>query len=100
MSKKQIRRILSLSASKDSTTLRVTGLKNGRIEQSRVQHMDRAHEVDWNGKYYCDRFSSLSVVKCDRFSLHQKSDRFFSSSKLGSHLAITNSIRLTCSKRC
>ena len=55
MSKKQMRHILGLPASKDSTTLRVTGLKNGQIEQSRVQYMDRAHEVNWNGKYYGDR---------------------------------------------
>jgi hypothetical protein len=50
-----MRHILGLPASKDSTTLRVTGLKNGQIEQSRVQYMDRAHEVNWNGKYYGDR---------------------------------------------
>ena len=34
----------------------VTGLKNGRIDPSRDQHM--AHELNRNGKYYCDRLGA------------------------------------------
>ncbi|KAM3099945.1 hypothetical protein ACKFKF_13235 [Phormidesmis sp. 146-12] len=32
-----------------------TGIKNGRVDSSRDQHM--AHEVNWNGKYYCGSFA-------------------------------------------
>lgn len=34
----------------------VTGLKNGRIDPTRDQHM--AHEVKSNGKYYCERLGA------------------------------------------
>jgi hypothetical protein len=34
----------------------VTGLKNGRVDPSRDQHM--AHEKNRNGKYYCDRLGA------------------------------------------
>jgi hypothetical protein len=34
----------------------VTGLKNGRTDPSRDQHM--AHELNRNGKYYCDRLGA------------------------------------------
>ncbi len=33
-----------------------TGIKNGRVEPSRDQHM--AHEKNRNGKYYCDRLGA------------------------------------------
>jgi hypothetical protein len=33
-----------------------TGIKNGRVDPSRDQHM--AHEVNRNGKYYCDRLGA------------------------------------------
>lgn len=33
-----------------------TGIKNGRVDPSRDQHM--AHEVDRNGNYYCDRLGA------------------------------------------
>lgn len=36
-----------------------TGIKNGRVDPSRDQHM--AHEKNRNGKYYCDR-SVLRVI--------------------------------------
>jgi hypothetical protein len=35
-----------------------TGIKNGRVDPSRDQHM--AHEVNRNGKYYCDRLGAAS----------------------------------------
>lgn len=34
----------------------VTGVKNGRIDPTRDQHM--AHEVKSNGKYYCERLGA------------------------------------------
>lgn len=34
----------------------VTGIKNGRIDPTRDQHM--AHEVQSNGKYYCQRLGA------------------------------------------
>ena len=33
-----------------------TGIKNGRVDPSRDQHM--AHETNRNGKYYCDRLGA------------------------------------------
>jgi hypothetical protein len=33
-----------------------TGIKNGRIDPARDQHM--AHEVKQNGKYYCERLGA------------------------------------------
>ena len=33
-----------------------TGVENGRVDPSRDQHM--AHEVNRNGKYYCDRLGA------------------------------------------
>jgi hypothetical protein len=33
-----------------------TGMKNGRVDPSRDQHM--AHEKNRNGKYYCDRLGA------------------------------------------
>ena len=33
-----------------------TGIKNGRVAPSLDQHM--AHELNWNGKYYCDRLGA------------------------------------------
>lgn len=34
----------------------ITGKKNGRIDPSRDQHM--AHEINKNGKYYCERLGA------------------------------------------
>ena len=47
----------------------VTGLKNGRIDPSRDQHM--AHELNRNAKYYCDRLGAA----CDFRILGLESDR-------------------------
>ena len=47
----------------------VTGVKNGRVDPSRDQHM--AHEVNRNGKYYCDRLGAA----CDFRIVDLKSDR-------------------------
>lgn len=47
----------------------VTGLKNGRIDPSRDQHM--AHEKNRNGKYYCDRPGAA----CDFRIMGLESDR-------------------------
>jgi hypothetical protein len=33
-----------------------TGIKNGRVDPSRDQHM--AHEMNRNGRYYCDRLGA------------------------------------------
>jgi hypothetical protein len=46
-----------------------TGLKNGRIDPSRDQHM--AHEKNRNGKYYCDRLGAA----CDFRIVGLESDR-------------------------
>jgi hypothetical protein len=46
-----------------------TGLKNGRVDPSRDQHM--AHEVNRNGKYYCDRLGAA----CDFRIVGLESDR-------------------------
>ncbi|HEY9852005.1 MAG TPA: hypothetical protein V6D28_21200 [Leptolyngbyaceae cyanobacterium] len=46
-----------------------TGLKNGRVSPDIDQHM--AHEVNKNGKYYCQRLGAA----CDFLILGEKSDR-------------------------
>ncbi len=46
-----------------------TGIKNGRVDPSRDQHM--AHEVNRNGKYYCDRLGAA----CDFRILGVERDR-------------------------
>ena len=46
-----------------------TGLKNGRIDPSRDQHM--AHEVKRNGRYYCERLGAA----CDFRIVNVNSDR-------------------------
>lgn len=46
-----------------------TGIKNGRVDPSRDQHM--AHEVNRNGKYYCDRLGAA----CDFRIVNLESDR-------------------------
>ncbi|MBD1859697.1 MULTISPECIES: hypothetical protein [Leptolyngbya] len=46
-----------------------TGIKNGRVDPSRDQHM--AHEVNRNGKYYCDRLGAA----CDFRIVDLESDR-------------------------
>ena len=46
-----------------------TSIKNGRVDPSRDQHM--AHEVNRNGKYYCDRLGAA----CDFRILDLESDR-------------------------
>ena len=46
----------------------VTGIKNGRVDPSRDQHM--AHEKNRNDKYYCDRLGAA----CDFRILGLKSD--------------------------
>jgi len=46
-----------------------TGIKNGRVDPSRDQHM--AHEKNRNGKYYCDRLGAA----CDFRIVGLKSDR-------------------------
>ena len=46
----------------------VTGIKNGRIDPSRDQHM--AHEVKSKGKYYCERLGAA----CDFLILDLGSD--------------------------
>lgn len=46
-----------------------TGIKNGRVDPSRDQHM--AHEVNRNGKYYCDRLGAA----CDFRIIGLESDR-------------------------
>jgi hypothetical protein len=46
----------------------VTDKKNGRIDPSRDQHM--AHEINSNGKYYCDRLGA----SCDFLILNNTSD--------------------------
>ena len=46
-----------------------TGLKNGRIDPSRDQHM--AHEVKRNGRYYCQRLGAA----CDFRIVDVNSDR-------------------------
>jgi hypothetical protein len=45
------------------------GIKNGRVDPSRDQHM--AHEVNRNGKYYCDRLGAA----CDFRVVGLLSDR-------------------------
>ncbi|WP_231948352.1 hypothetical protein [Phormidesmis priestleyi] len=47
-----------------------TGMKNGRIDPNRDQHM--AHEVNRDGKYYCD----LVGAACDFRIVELGSDRF------------------------
>nr|WP_242025504.1 hypothetical protein [Leptolyngbya sp. FACHB-36] len=46
-----------------------TGIKNGRVAPSLDQHM--AHEVNRNGKYYCDRLGAA----CDFRIVELESDR-------------------------
>ncbi|MBW4472424.1 MAG: hypothetical protein KME45_18925 [Stenomitos rutilans HA7619-LM2] len=46
-----------------------TGIKNGRVDPSRDQHM--AHEVNRNGRYYCDRLGAA----CDFRIVGVESDR-------------------------
>lgn len=46
-----------------------TGLKNGRVAPEIDQHM--AHEVNKNGKYYCQRLGAA----CDFLIVGEKSDR-------------------------
>jgi hypothetical protein len=46
-----------------------TGIKNGRVDPIRDQHM--AHEVNRNGKYYCDRLGAA----CDFRIVDLESDR-------------------------
>ncbi|WP_242024335.1 hypothetical protein [Trichocoleus sp. FACHB-591] len=46
-----------------------TGVKNGRVAPSRDQHM--AHELNRNGKYYCDRLGAA----CDFRIIGLESDR-------------------------
>ena len=46
-----------------------TGIKNGRIDPHRDQHM--AYEVKKNGKYYCERLGAA----CDFLIIDEKSDR-------------------------
>ncbi|MBD2069799.1 hypothetical protein H6F93_20165 [Leptolyngbya sp. FACHB-671] len=46
-----------------------TGIKNGRVDPSRDQHM--AHEKNRNSKYYCDRLGAA----CDFQILGLESDR-------------------------
>lgn len=46
-----------------------TGIKNGRVDPSRDQHM--AHEVNRNGKYYCERLGAA----CDFQIVDLESDR-------------------------
>ncbi|AFZ36362.1 hypothetical protein Sta7437_2841 [Stanieria cyanosphaera PCC 7437] len=45
-----------------------TGIKNGRIDPSRDQHM--AHELNTKGKYYCDRLGAA----CDFMIIDLPSD--------------------------
>lgn len=45
-----------------------TGIKNGRIDPSRDQHM--AHELNTKGKYYCERLGAA----CDFFIIDLPSD--------------------------
>ena len=59
---KDLRRFL---AQKDPET----GIKNGRVDPSRDQHM--AHEKNRNGKYYCDRLGAA----CDFRIVGVESDR-------------------------
>ncbi len=47
----------------------ITGQKNGRIAPSLDQHM--AHEVNKNGKYYCNRLGAA----CDFFILNTPSEQ-------------------------
>lgn len=47
----------------------VTGLKNGRVDPVRDQHM--AHEINRNGKYYCERLGA----SCDFLIKDLSSDR-------------------------
>jgi hypothetical protein len=47
----------------------VTGIKNGRIDPARDQHM--AYEMKRNGKYYCARLGAA----CDFLIVDEKSDR-------------------------
>jgi len=47
----------------------VTGIKNGRVDPSRDQHM--AHEKNRNDKYYCDRLGAA----CDFWIVGLESDR-------------------------
>jgi len=46
-----------------------TGIKHGRVDPSRDQHM--AHEKNRNGKYYCDRLGAA----CDFRIVELESDR-------------------------
>jgi len=46
-----------------------TGIKNGRVAPSLDQHM--AHEINRNGRYYCDRLGA----SCDFLIRNLKSDR-------------------------
>ena len=46
-----------------------TGVKNGRVDPSRDQHM--AHEKNRNDKYYCDRLGAA----CDFWIVRLESDR-------------------------
>ncbi|KAM3116305.1 hypothetical protein [Phormidesmis sp. 146-33] len=46
-----------------------TGIKNGRVDPSRDQHM--AHEKNRNGRYYCDRLGAA----CDFQIVGLESDR-------------------------
>lgn len=47
----------------------ITGIKNGRIEPSRDQHM--AHEINKNGQYHCNRLGAA----CDFLILNCPSDQ-------------------------
>ncbi|MEM8781182.1 MAG: hypothetical protein AAGF26_20490 [Cyanobacteria bacterium P01_G01_bin.49] len=48
----------------------VTGLKNGRIDPSRDQHM--SHEINSKGNYYCNRLGAA----CDCLIIALNSDQF------------------------
>jgi hypothetical protein len=47
----------------------VTGVKNGRVDPSRDQHM--AHEVNGNGKYFCDRLGAACDFRIQDFESDQ-----------------------------
>ena len=48
-----------------------TGIKNGRVDPNRDQHM--AHEMNQNGRYYCDRLGAA----CDFRNVDLESDPFW-----------------------
>lgn len=47
----------------------VTGIKNGRVDPKKDQHM--AHEVNRNGKYYCERLGAA----CDFLIVDEPSEQ-------------------------